>query len=82
MDYIYKQFNAIFTNISCLGCDKVKTEVMMLICGHNICRTCLNSYSSTNHPKSSIRCEVCNLETKVLNLTLSKPHIQIAEVVI
>lgn len=82
MDYIYKQFNVLFTNASCLGCDKVKVEVMMLICGHNICRTCLNSYSSTNHPKSSIRCEVCNLETKVLNLTLSKPHIQIAEVII
>ena len=82
MDFIYRQFNAIFTSISCLGCDKVKTEIMMLLCGHNICRTCLSSYSSTNHPKSSIRCEVCNLETKVLHLTMSKPNIAISEVII
>ena len=54
----------------------------MLLCGHNICRTCLNSYSSTNHPKSSIRCEVCNLETKVLHLTMSKPNIEISRVII
>ena len=47
---------------------------MKMVCGHNICRTCLMKYSATEHPKSSVRCEICNIETKVLMMSVSIPN--------
>ena len=51
----------------------------MLLCGHNICQTCMQAYSKTDHPRSSIRCEVCSIETKVSHLTISLPNRAICE---
>lgn len=45
-----------------------------MICGHNICRECLIKYSATDHPKSSVRCEICNIETKVFLMAVSIPN--------
>ena len=61
-------------HISCLGCDQIKLETMKMVCGHNICRNCLMKYSATEHPKSSVRCEICNIETKVLMMSVSIPN--------
>lgn len=55
---------------------------MKLLCGHNICRSCLNKYSSSEHPKSSVRCEVCQIETKVVLLTISIPNRAICQILI
>ena len=44
---------------------------MKLVCGHNICRECLNQYSYTDNTESSIRCDVCAIETKVVLLSVS-----------
>lgn len=61
-------------HVSCLGCDQLKTESLMLLCGHNICHSCLTLYSKTDHPRSSVRCEVCSIETKVAHLSISLPN--------
>jgi len=51
----------------------------MLLCGHNICSQCLTLYSKTDHPRSSVRCEVCSIETKVAHLSISLPNRSICE---
>ena len=61
-------------HVSCLGCDEIKTDTMKMVCGHNICRDCLNKYSATEHPKSSVRCDICNIETKVFLMSVSIPN--------
>ena len=55
---------------------------MKLLCGHNICRSCLNKYSSSEHPKSSVRCEVCQIETKVVLLSISIPNRAVCQILI
>ena len=72
--------NDIIEHISCLGCDEVKKDNMMLLCGHTICRDCLAKYSSINHPKSSIRCDVGKVETKINYLILPLPARNVSEV--
>jgi len=47
--------------------------MLMMACGHNICNDCL-SKNSQSHLKSAIRCEVCALETKLLQLEVSMPQ--------
>ena len=66
-------------HVSCLGCDLVKSDSLMLLCGHNICSSCLTLYSKTDHPRSSVRCEVCSIETKVAHLSISLPNRSICE---
>lgn len=61
-------------HISCLGCDEIKKDILTLQCGHNICRTCMNKYSSTEHHKASIRCEECSLETLVAHMNMKVPN--------
>ena len=80
--FYYEQFNKLHLHVSCLGCDLIKNETMKLLCGHNICRSCLNKYSSSEHPKSSVRCEVCQIETKVVLLTISIPNRAICQILI
>ena len=80
--FYYDLFNRFHLHVSCLGCDQIKQDTMKMICGHNICKQCLNKYSSTEHPRSSIRCDVCMLETKVVMLTISVPNRSICEILI
>ena len=80
--FYYDMFNKFHLHVSCLGCDLIKAETMKMICGHNICKTCLNRYSSTEHPRSSIRCDVCLLETKVVMLTVSIPNRAISQILL
>ena len=80
--FYYDMFNKLHLHVSCLGCDQIKPETMVLICGHNICKTCLNKYSSTEHPRSSIRCDVCLLETKVVLLSVSIPNRAVCDILI
>ena len=54
-------------NLSCLCCDSIKPEMLMMVCGHNICSICLSLHSH-NHTRSGIRCDVCALESKVTQL--------------
>ena len=68
---IFDHFNSLHLHVSCLGCDQIKQETMKLVCGHNICRECLNQYSYTDNTESSIRCDVCAIETKVVLLSVS-----------
>ena len=74
VDYLSRNVAKLNVHISCLGCDRVKPDTLMLLCGHNICSACLSQYSKTDHPRSSIRCEVCSIETKVTNLAISLPN--------
>jgi len=67
---------------SCLGCDQIKVESTKMVCGHNLCRSCLTRYSATDHPRSSVRCEICNLETKVLNMAVSIPNRAICKILL
>lgn len=60
-------------NLSCLSCDKIKKDMLMMVCGHNICTVCLAVYSHS-HTRSAIRCEVCTIESKVLQLKVSMPN--------
>ena len=54
----------------------------MLQCGHNICNNCLNKYSSTDHPKSSIKCEGCDVETKVVHMVTSTPNRAVCQILL
>ena len=69
-------------HVSCLGCDQIKPEIVKLICGHNICRSCLNRNSSQDHPKSSVRCDVCEIVTKVVQLVVSIPNREVSELLL
>ena len=80
--YYFDLFNKFHLHTSCLGCDIIKLDSMSMICGHNICRTCINKYSRTDHPRSSIRCEVCAIETKIIMLTVSIPHQAICSILL
>ena len=80
MNRVLDVVNELVEPVACLGCDEVKKETLMMLCGHAICRQCLERYSSSKHPKSSIRCEVCNLETKVHFLVYSIPQRQVSEI--
>lgn len=72
--WIFELLNRMHLHVSCLGCDQIKLETMKLVCGHNICKTCLQRYSATEHPKSCVRCEICNIETKCLLMNVSIPN--------
>jgi hypothetical protein len=61
------------TIISCLGCEQVKQESMMMMCGHNLCNECISKHSESYY-KNSVKCEACFIETKVKNLEKSMPH--------
>lgn len=32
-------------NLSCLCCDKIRNDMLMMVCGHNICALCLSLHS-------------------------------------
>lgn len=66
-------------HMSCLGCDQIRTDCLMLGCGHNICKSCLSMHSKSDHPRSSVRCEVCKIETKVASLVISLPNRAVCE---
>jgi len=52
--------------------------MLMMICGHNICAGCLYIHSHS-HTRSAIRCEVCVLESKVIQLQVSLPNRALTE---
>lgn len=79
LSFLARQVAKLHVHISCLGCDQIRTDSLMLLCGHNICDRCLQRYSKTDHPRSSVRCEVCSIETKVQHLAISLPNRAICE---
>lgn len=74
MATVDQAMNRIAIHLQCLSCDTIKQEALMLLCGHNICKTCLAVYSATDHPRSAIRCEECTIETKINHLVISMPN--------
>ena len=69
----------LYTNISCLACDKIQPGMLMMGCGHSICNDCMVKHSTTSHERSSVKCELCTDETLVINLRVSFPIRQVAD---
>lgn len=69
----------LYTNMSCLACDKIKHGMLMLGCGHSICNECMVTHSTTSHERSSVKCETCTDETLVIKLRVSYPIRQVAD---
>ena len=80
MDVLSHAVAKLHIHVSCLGCDQIKQDMLTLLCGHNICQQCLQQFSKTDHPRSSVRCEVCCIETKVNHLSISLPNRAVSEV--
>ena len=68
---------ALSQNIQCLSCEGINPDCSMLLCGHNICKTCVSEHSNMGHHRSLIRCEICFTETQVGDVRDSMPHKQI-----
>lgn len=53
--------------------------MLMMACGHSLCSHCLAKYSQS-HLRSFIRCEVCALETRIVDLEVSMPMRAVAAI--
>lgn len=50
-------------NEACAICDRQPEDLLVLLCGHNLCVTCATEIYTLNQGANPLVCEICLMET-------------------
>lgn len=50
-------------NEMCAVCERQPEDLLVLVCGHNLCVGCASEIFALNHSRNPFTCEICLMET-------------------